>query len=212
MSDFLPAPAAWPFSPGEGPFRVKGTAYRGHLEYVAAEVQGGVPRMLEGFEDQRLAAYLEQPFLASSFYDLHPLVMAAGPSADLSGLTPRAFAETRSRRQAPKDLRGVYRFLLSMVPTRTVARRIPQLFTQLFDFGKAEISREECSEIDATFDGIPSALAPRFGTCAPTVSQRFALRGLRGRRSRCAPRCWLGARTVFRLRVSSWKFAGSNRR
>ena len=102
--------------------------------------------------------------MASSFYDLHPLVMAAGPSADLSGLTPRAFAETRSRRQAPKDLRGVYRFLLSMVPTRTVARRIPQLFTQLFDFGKAEISREECSEIDATFDGIPSALAPWFGT------------------------------------------------
>ena len=164
MSDFLPAPGAWPFPPGEAPFRVKGTAYRGHLEYVAAEVEGGVPRMLAGFEDRRLAAYLEQPFLASSFYDLYPLVMAAGPSAEASGMTPRAFAETRSRVQAPKDLRGVYRFLLSMVPTRTVARRIPQLFTQIFDFGKAEVAREEGTEIDVTFDGIPSALAPWFGT------------------------------------------------
>jgi len=40
-------------------------------------------------------------------------------------------------------LRGVYRFLLSMVPTKTVARRIPQLFTQLFGFGKAEIAHDK---------------------------------------------------------------------
>lgn len=163
MSAFLPDPAAWPFAPGEGPFRIKGTGYRGHLEYVQACVPGGTKGMIERFDDPRLARFFEQPFLAASLYDLYPLVAAAGTCAAASGLSPRDFVDRRSRAQAPKDVGGVYRFLLAMVPTQSVARRVPQLFTQVFDFGRADVLREGAGEVDTAFDGIPSALAPWFG-------------------------------------------------
>src|SRR5690606_38162592 len=62
--------AALPFAPGEAPFRVKGTAHRGHLEYVAQHVPGGVAAMCEAFEDPRQRAFFAQPFLAASLYDV----------------------------------------------------------------------------------------------------------------------------------------------
>lgn len=160
---FVPDPSLWPFAPGEGPFRIKGTGYRGHLEYVEANVPGGVRAMGEHFEDPRLARFFEQPFLAASLYDLHPLIAAAAPCAAILGVTPREFVDRRSRAQAPKDVGGVYRFLLAMVPTRSVARRVPQLFAQVFDFGRADVTRDEAGEVDATFEGIPAVFAPWFG-------------------------------------------------
>ena len=163
MSAFLPDPASWPFAPGEGPFRIKGTGYRGHLEYVEASVPGGVQGMIARFDDARLAQFFAQPFLAASLYDLYPLVAAAGPCAVACGLSARDFVDRRSRAQAPKDVGGVYRFLLAMVPTMSVARRVPQLFTQVFDFGRAESVREDAGEVDAAFDGIPAPFAPWFG-------------------------------------------------
>lgn len=161
---YLPDLSAWPFAPGEGPFRIKGTAYRGHLEYVAADVPGGVPRMLESFDDPRLADFFRQQFLAASFYDILPLVLAAQPCAQAVGCTAEQFVDRRSRVQAPKDMAGVYRFLLAMVPTRSVARRIPQLVSQLLDFGRAEVLRESAGEADACLHGVPVPIAPWFGT------------------------------------------------
>lgn len=146
-----------------GPFRIKGTGYRGHLEYVEANIPGGAAAMRERFEDRRLADFFEQPFLAASLYDLYPLVVSALPCAAALGIAPREFVDRRSRAQAPKDVGGVYRFLLAMVPTQSVARRVPQLFTQVFDFGRAEVTREGAGEVDAAFDGIPWPLAPWFG-------------------------------------------------
>ena len=31
-----------PWTPGEGPFRIKGVAYRGHMSYVSEQVPGGI--------------------------------------------------------------------------------------------------------------------------------------------------------------------------
>lgn len=114
--------------------------------------------------DPRYSRFLGQQFLAASFYDIFPLVVAAGPCAIAMGLSAPDFVARRSRAQAPKDLAGVYRFLLAMVPTRSVAKRLPQLFTQILDFGKAEIERDAPGEVDAMLDGLPGAISPWFGT------------------------------------------------
>lgn len=159
---FLPSPSSWPFAPGQGPFRIKGTAYRGHLEYVAEHVPGGVEAMRAQLTPD-LSRFFEQPFLAASLYDVHPLVVAAAPCAQALGISDEAFVAQRSRHQAPKDLTGVYRFLLAMVPTRTVAKRMPQLFTQILDFGLPTVTRDEAGIVDARIDGMPVAIAPWFG-------------------------------------------------
>ena len=159
MIAFVPDRASWPFAPGEGPFRIKGTAYRGHLDFVAEEVPGGIEGMLAAM-DAPLAAFFRGTFLAASLYDVMPLVLAAAPCAKAMGLSAPDFVARRSRAQAPKDLTGVYRFLLAMVSTRTVAKKLPQLFTQILDFGKAEITRDAPGEVDATISGVPAAICP----------------------------------------------------
>lgn len=159
MLPFVPDPTTWPFAPGEGPFRIKGTAYRGHLEFVAAEVPGGLAGMLAAMNEP-LATYFRGSFLAASFYDLMPLVLAAAPCAAAMGLSAPDFVNRRSRVQAPKDLTGVYRFLVAMVPTRTVAKKLPQLFTQILDFGEAKVVRDAPGEVDASIEAIPAAIAP----------------------------------------------------
>lgn len=160
MASFIPNLAAWPFPPGESPFAIKGTAYRGHIDYVERHVPGGMKAMCEAMPDPAHAAFFEQPFLASSLYDLCPLVVAAGPCGALMGMSPSEFAATRARDQAPRDLGGVYRFLLAMVPTGSVARRLPQILTQVFNFGATTVAEHGKGKVSAMIEGIPEALAP----------------------------------------------------
>ena len=37
-----------PWNPGDGPFHIKGVAYRGHMVYVQEYVPGGIAEMLAG--------------------------------------------------------------------------------------------------------------------------------------------------------------------
>jgi hypothetical protein len=164
MTSFIPDPASWPFAPGESPFRIKGTGYRAHMAFVKSQVPGGVEAMVSRLGDVRFARFFEQAFLAASHYDICPLIMAAAPCAVAMGISPEEFVALRSRTQAPEDLNGVYRFVLAMIPTRSVAKRLPQLLSQMVDFATTEVERDVPGEVDAFVDGIPSAIAPWFAT------------------------------------------------
>jgi hypothetical protein len=162
MASFVPDHTKWPFEPGAGPFGIKGTIYKRHLEYVAEVVPGGVAASLRGLPDARYVRFFEQQFLAASFYDIFPLLVAAGPCAALMNTTAHDFVAARARNQAPKDLNGVYRFLLAMVPTSSVARRLPQLIQQILNFGTVEVLRDEPGSISAALVGLPEAVVPWF--------------------------------------------------
>jgi hypothetical protein len=162
VASFVPDPTKWPFAPGASPFGIKGTVYKRHLEYVAEVVPGGVAASLEGLPSPDYARFFEQQFLAASFYDIFPLLVAAGPCATLMKTTAHDFVAKRARDQAPKDLNGVYRFLLAMVPTASVARRLPQLLQQMFNFGSAEALRDEPGSVSAAILGLPEVVAPWF--------------------------------------------------
>jgi hypothetical protein len=117
-------------APGAGPFRIKGSAYKGHLEYVERYVPGGVARMLEGFRDKRQAAYFEQPFTYSSFYDLFPLVAAGHVAGRQAGLSFTQFVRVRARYQAERDLEGIHRVLMSLATPYMAIDRLPNVLTQ----------------------------------------------------------------------------------
>ena len=160
MSTVVPNVSAWPFAPGESPFRIKGTAYRGHMEFVAEHVPGGVDAMLAALPDDGSRAFFETRFLASTYYDIFPLVAAAGPCGRLTDLSAAEFVTKRSRDQAPKDLGGVYRFVLAMVPTGSVARRLPRLLTQVCDFASPTVLVDQPGHVEAAVEGVPVAIAP----------------------------------------------------
>src|SRR4051812_12259661 len=120
----LPAPA------GKSPFRMKGQAFVGHMKYVAAHLPGGTKTFLGGIADPEMRAFFEQPFLASSWYDVFPLVAAGSVCAKIAGVTLREFLRTRTRWQAERDINGVYRFMLNLVSPEAVAMRMPRLIAQ----------------------------------------------------------------------------------
>ncbi|MDB4968911.1 MAG: hypothetical protein JWN44_4600 [Myxococcales bacterium] len=142
-----------PWTPGEGPFRIKGVAYRGHLAYVAEHVPGGVEEMLAGFKDRRIAEFFQQKFLASTFYDIAPLVIAGYVCARQCRRTFFDFVKVRSRYQAQQDIGGIYRMLLKLTSPATVAVRLPAVSSQYLDFpgdAKAELIDKQHAVLSRT--------------------------------------------------------------
>ena len=53
----------WPFEPGTAPFRVKGIAYKFHMDYVQSKLSGGVTAQAAALGDRGLVSFFEQTFL-----------------------------------------------------------------------------------------------------------------------------------------------------
>jgi hypothetical protein len=144
--------------PGESPFHVKGVAYRGHLEYVEANVPGGVAAMKAAFSDPALAEFFDQTFLASTFYDVMPLAHAGVICADLTGLSFYEFIRRRTIAQAEIDIRGVYKWLLSLLSPRMVASRLPRFLAQYLDYLSFEVVEASPKRVVGRLKGIPLEL------------------------------------------------------
>jgi hypothetical protein len=157
--------ARMPHPPGLGPFRIKGVAYRGHLEYVKDHVPGGVEAMFAALGATTLRSFFEQPFLPSVMYDVRPLALAGMACAVVTGREYLDFVALRTRQQARDDIRGVYKFLLKFVSMDVIASRAPTLMGQYFDFASIATNKLEASTYRATIAGLPAPLAPWFVTC-----------------------------------------------
>ncbi len=173
----MPPPPAYeqlPFAPGAGPFRVKGVAYRGHCEYVERYLVGGLAAQQAMLVDARLRDFLGQTFLASSWYDVYPLVAAGSVCARVAGRTLPDFLRVRARFQAEQDLQGVYRAALTVASPALLAERLPPMFQRYFDFGNAVVSVAGPSARDVQIEGVPASLSPWLGP----ILQTFALTAL----------------------------------
>jgi hypothetical protein len=163
--------AALPFAPGEAPFRVKGTAYRGHLEYVEQHVEGGIAAMCDAFDDPRHGEFFRQPFLAASLYDVFPLAVGGVICGRLTGQPYLEFVRVRAQAQARSDLTGVYRVLLALASPQAVAARLPRLMGQYFDFGETSIEQRAANWIVATRSGLPAPIAPWYAAVSEGYSR-----------------------------------------
>jgi hypothetical protein len=160
VTSFDADPEHLPFAPGASPFRLKGTGYRGHMQYAEANVPGGVSAMIAGLRDPRLRAFFEQPFLASSWYDILPLLPAGRVCAKLLGTSYDEYLRTRTRYQARTDLSGIYSVLLKVFSTESVALRLPRIMSQYFDFARVETAVEGRDHVACSTYGLPRILYP----------------------------------------------------
>lgn len=146
------------FAPGESPFRIKGNGYRGHLQYVQANIPGGVEAMNAAFDDPKLKEYFEQTFLASAFYDVLPLAHAGLVCAELSGQSFSDFVYARTRHQAEEDVSGIYKWLLTLLSPRLVSSRLTKFMAQYFDFMSFEVESSDSSSVHGKLAGVPPEL------------------------------------------------------
>ncbi len=148
-----------PFAPGEAPFRIKGVAYRGHVEYVDRYVPGGNRAVLDALGLPALTKFFAQPFLASERYDVFPLAIAGIGCGRVLGRSFLDFVRERASWQATEDTRGVYRLVLSAASPGALASRLPRLVAQYFDFGGVTVVAADAGHVEAVRTGIPRPLA-----------------------------------------------------
>ena len=163
-----------PFAPGAAPFRVKGVAYRGHGDYVERYVAGGMQAQLDAVVEPRLRAFLGQTFLASSWYDVFPLVGGGYVCGRITGRALPGFLRTRARYQAEQDMQGVYRMAMTVASPELLAEKLPKMLQQYFDFGVASVVDAGPGARDASVEGIPTLLSPWLGP----ILQTFVLTAL----------------------------------
>lgn len=59
-----------PFPVGQSPYRIKGSGYLLHMQYVDEQLPGGRAAMLGAIGNPELRAFFEQTFFAGHFVDI----------------------------------------------------------------------------------------------------------------------------------------------
>lgn len=178
----MPAPA------GANPFRIKGVSYLGHIDYVDIHIPGGMPATLAVLTDPGLRTFFQQPFLAASRYDVYPLVVMGRICARMLGLTFSEFIRMRAKYQAERDISGVYRMMLRLASPMAVAKKLPQLTAQYFDFGRGEVEELSATSVKTMRSEIPLDLFPWYTPIAETyVMIALEMNGAKKPRARVYP-------------------------
>jgi hypothetical protein len=148
------------FALGESPFRVKGVLYLGTQSFFTEHVRGGMEALVAEIEDPALRAFITQKFLPSSLYDCIPVPALIACEARAMRMSLEDYLLHRTRHQAKKDLGGVYAWLLRLASPRLVARNLPRIMVQMFDFAAAETIEDQPQHTVARIAGVPAVLAP----------------------------------------------------
>ncbi len=74
----------------------------------------------------------------------------------------------------------MYRFLLKMTSAQTLAKNLPRVTSQVFDFGDVEIHSAEKGCVRASRTGLPEVLAPWYAIIAVAyIGRAMELGGVR---------------------------------
>jgi serine/threonine protein kinase len=124
-----------PFPPGTSPFHIKGIAYRGVMRLVERRVPGGLEALGRELDDERILPFLRQPFLASSWCDLLPMLPINVALARLLEKPVEVLGREQGAEQARYDVEQVYRRLFEAMTFDNVAVILARFERQYYDFG-----------------------------------------------------------------------------
>jgi hypothetical protein len=170
-SDFPGAPT---FEPGQSPFRGKGLIYLGSQEFAEKHLPGGWATVLEQLRAHpALVRFLEQRFLAASWYDALPMAHLTRAGARAAGTSFASFSRRRAEWQAEHDAHGVYRTLLRLTSPDVVVERIVRLTPQIFEFGTTTFERLGDKHFRVTRGGVPLPLVDWYTAMSEPYSLRL---------------------------------------
>jgi hypothetical protein len=156
-------------SPVPDRFRTKGLVHIGALQFWDAKVPGGaqaVRRTLVDSGQEEEARFYETRLVPGSWYPVLPILPSAVAAARLRRLPVAAHVRENAAWLAERDLRGVYRLILSVASIESVASRLGGLSMRYFDFGSAESRPAGRWVAHCDREGIPAALGSWFNWCA----------------------------------------------
>lgn len=147
---------------GESPFHAKGVLYIGTQSFFEENLRGGVAELYDDISEPELREFISQRFLPSGWYDVMPVPALIAYEARALRMELPEYLRHRTRWQAQRDLRGVYRWILKLASPGMVATRLPKIMTQMFDFAEADVTRSTDEEVTVQMKGIPEVLQEWF--------------------------------------------------
>lgn len=149
-------------------FRTKGLVHVGAVEFWEATVPGGaraVREALVGSGQEQLARFYETRFVPGGWYPVLPVLTSALAAARLRRKAVADHVRDNAAWMAERDLRGVYRVILSVASVEAVVSRLGGLSMRYFDFGSAVTGPKAHGVAEWDRLGIPAALGPWFNWC-----------------------------------------------
>jgi serine/threonine-protein kinase len=137
LLDMRPSiPPKLPCPPGTSTFYIKGLSYRGVVRFIESKLPGGFGALSEELGDPELVAFLRQPFLPTSRYDILPMLPINAGIARRLGKPLGALAAEQGMAQACHDVQYVYRRMFEAMTLDTIHSYVPRVGDQYFEFGE----------------------------------------------------------------------------
>src|SRR5581483_330625 len=153
----------------------------GTQKYFASQAPGGLESLWAQISDPALLAFIQQKFLPSSWYDVLPVYELIRAESRVFGLTVARYLQQRARFQIAQDVGGVYRVLLKLTSSESVALKLPRILTQVLDFGTHDAKQVEPGRVEAVLAGYPAMLWEWYENAFQVYAQRaLELAGARG--------------------------------
>jgi hypothetical protein len=144
-------------SPSSG-FSAKGTTWLGLCNYVEQHVPGGLRAVRDRLSPE-LAQFMSQTFIPLGWYDILPLPPVARAVASIMNVSLAEYVRRQASWRAERDLRGIYKLLLKLSSPEAVVRRFPNIYSQLYNFGRIEVLHIEKGRVDSCAFGMPEPVA-----------------------------------------------------
>lgn len=170
LDPYFSPPASLPFPAGESPFRQKGSAWLGDLDYLAEVVPGGIPALLASL-DPALKAFVASPFRASDWYDVFPNPLMMLAAARLRRVSFIEHQKDVGRWHAKRGFGGIYRALLRFVSNQNVALWGPRISALYHEFGRFETQVAGPNEVRGVRRGVPRGLVQWLSVTSAAFSE-----------------------------------------
>jgi hypothetical protein len=177
-----------PFAPGESPFRCKGVNYVDAIAYYTAHVPGGWEGLISSIGEPRLKAYLSQRFLAGTWYDVFPFVVAHRVTSLSAGQPYLDFIRRMAAWTLDREFRGIYKVFLKIGRPDAVVRSLPDIANKYYDFLRVEVKQIGPGHYETRASGLPTVVAPSYQTASEVaVIKALEITGARNIRHRWMP-------------------------
>ena len=143
------------------PFNAKGLVYLGAHDFYAERVPGGWEAVVAKLEPDA-APFFEQRFLTGGWYDVMPILTLSRVAARVAHSPWPRLVRQNAVWLAERDLRGIYRVVVSIASVENVVQRLPELSLRYFDFGDAAGKMVDDRVFEADRYGIPEPLVEWF--------------------------------------------------
>jgi serine/threonine protein kinase len=187
-----------PCPPGASPFHIKGIAYRGLVRLIEQRLPGGIEGLAGELDDERILPFLRQPFLASTWCDLLPLLPINAALARVLDKPLEVLAREQGAEQARYDVAQVYRRLFEALTFDNVSTILARFERQYYDFGDGIGEPIAPGHVFFRRLGVPEFVIPWFAPMhAAYAEQMLRMKGATFVESTITPPTAAGVRDAF---------------